>query len=203
MKKMASIALLVATMVSCSKNKTEASFYEVNRATSVAEWKGAAPDHFHTGSFAVTGSVRCNGAGIIKDGSFVIPIASITNFDLPDPVKQDLLNHLKSPDFFNLALHPNAEFRITKVTPYSKADTTAIAGANYLVTGNFSMVGETHSINFPAKITTTKDSLKTEAVFKIDRTRWGMKSFTDPAKGLYILPNVDIHLNIQAGRIPS
>jgi polyisoprenoid-binding protein YceI len=201
MKKVLSMALLAAIIVSCNKNKSEAISFVVNGATSTAEWKGAAPDHFHTGAFNVTGSVHCNRAGIIKEGSFVIPIASITNVDLPDPVKQELLNHLKSPGFFNMALHPNAEFKITKVMPYIKADTAAIAGANYLITGDFSMIGETHSISFPAKISTTTDSLKTDAVFKIDRTNWGMKSYTDPANGLYISPNVDIRLTIQADRI--
>jgi polyisoprenoid-binding protein YceI len=64
--------------------------------------------------------------GHIKDGSFVIPIASIKNFDLPDEVKPQHLQHLESPDFFNMALHPNATFQITKVQPYSKAEDGAI-----------------------------------------------------------------------------
>src|SRR5215217_5222127 len=203
MKKVFSMALLVAVLASCKKSDTKTTTYDVNSAISVAKWKGSALDHFHVGSFNVSGTLRSNGNGIIKEGSFVIPIASIENFDLQDPVKQELLNHLKSPDFFNMALHPNAEFTITKVTPYVKEDTAAITGANYLVTGDFTMVGETHSISFPAKITYNMDSLKTEATFKIDRTKWGMKSYSDPKQGLYILPDVDIHLNIKAGQKQS
>jgi len=200
MKKFLSAALLLGVLASCQKNRNESTTYAVNNTTSVAEWKGAAPDHFHIGSFNVTGTINSKGNGQIKSGDFVIPIASIKNFDLPDEVKPQLLNHLKSPDFFNMALHPNAEFKITKVVPYFKADTAAVSGANYLVTGDFSMVGQTHSISFPAKISYTADSLKTEALFKNDRTKWGMKSYSDSTQGLYILPNVAIHLKIQAGR---
>ena len=99
-----------------------------------------------------------------------------------------------------MALYPNAEFKITKVQPYNKAETGAISGANYLITGDFTMVGQTHPISFPAKINYTTDSVKTEATFKLDRTKWGMNSYTNPDEGLYIQPNVDMHLKIAAGR---
>jgi polyisoprenoid-binding protein YceI len=200
MKKLLSIATLMTLMASCEKNKETATTYEVNNTTSVAEWKGATPDHFHVGSFEVKGSLTTTPSGSIKDGSFVIPIASIKNFDLPDEVKPQLLEHLKSPDFFNMALHPNAEFKITKVQPYTKGEGSAIAGANYLITGDFSMIGQTHSISFPTKITYTADSLKAEATFQLDRTKWGMNSYSDPNQELYIYPNVDMHLKIAAGR---
>jgi polyisoprenoid-binding protein YceI len=200
MKKFLSIATLVTLMASCEKNKDTVTTYEVNHTNSVAEWEGHAPDHSNSGSFDVKGSFTANSKGNIKSGSFVIPIASIKNFNLPDEVKPQLLQHLKSADFFNMALYPNAEFKITKVQPYNKAEAGAISGANYVITGDFTMVGQTHPISFPAKINYTADSVKTEATFKLDRTKWGMNSYTDPDEGLYIQPNVDMHLKIAAGR---
>jgi hypothetical protein len=200
MKKLLSIATLMTLLASCEKNTEKIPAYEVNSTTSVAEWKGSAPDHFHVGSFAVEGSLTTTPSGLIKAGSFVLPIASIKNFDLPDEVKPQLLEHLKSPDFFNMVLHPNAEFKITKVQPYAQQDANAITGANYLLTGDFTMVGQTHEISFPAKISYTTDSLKAEATFQLDRTQWGMNSYTDPHQGLYIYPNVDMHLKVAAGK---
>lgn len=151
MKQLLSFLVFAALLSGCNKDKKQSITYKVNDGTSVALWKGAAPDHFHIGSFKVAGSISSKANGTIKDGSFVIPIASIENFNLPDPVKQQLLDHLKSPDFFNLALHPNATFRITKVAPYTISDANAIAGANYLLTGEFQYGGCNPFYFFPRK----------------------------------------------------
>ncbi|MNJ87419.1 YceI-like domain protein [compost metagenome] len=62
------------------------------------------------------------------------------------------------------------------------------------------MIGQTHPISFPAKIIMNKESLQIEAIFKIDRTKWGMLMDSDPEEPLYILPNVNIKLNIMSTR---
>ena len=190
------LALIIAT--GCKKTKTEDHTYEVNSATSVAEWKGAAPDHFHVGSFPVKGVLTTATDGTIKEGKFIIPIASIRDFDLSDPVRQQLLDHLKSPDFFNMALHPNAEFEITKIENYSGHD--GIDNANKLVTGDFTMTGQTHSISFPATVNYVADSLKVSSTFTIDRTKWGMTKYSNPDSAEYIIPNAAISLNVQAAK---
>jgi len=175
--------------------------YVLNEATSVAEWKGAMPDNANTGSFAVKSKDLEVENGKVSRGSFIIPIASIKNFNLPDAVKPQLLEHLKSADFFNAAVHPEASFKITKVEPYTGSDTTAIAGANFLVTGDFTMIGKTNPVTFPAKIDITGKTLKTEAKFSIDRTKWGMTYATDPkAEGHYIYNDVAIHLKLDGTR---
>lgn len=199
MKRLLSAALIAAIIITgCEKTKNENGIYQVNNTTSVAEWKGSAPDHFHTGSFQVQGSVTAKADGAIQQGKFIIPIASIKNFDLPDAVKPLLLDHLKSPDFFNMALHPNAEFEISKIESYSGQQ--GIAGANKLVTGNFTMIGQTHSISFPASINYVGDSLKVAATLKLDRTKWGMTKYNNPEETEYLLPDADISLNVQAAK---
>lgn len=201
MKKLILVALLATTFAACKNQSSHV--YQVNDALSKAEWKGSAPDHFHIGSFKVTGALEATPEGEVKSGDFTIPIASIQDFDLPDPVRQTLLSDLKD-NFFKLAANPNAKFHITAVQPYGATyvatDSGAIKGSNYMLTGNFTMLGQTHSISFPAKITASGDSLKTEAKFDIDRTAWGMNNYNDPSQKLYILPKVNIHLNVQAVR---
>jgi len=198
MKKTLSFALLIATMLACKKTH-QASNYEINSTTSKIEWKGSATDHFHVGSFDLSGNLTVAGTAV-KSGDFTIPISSIANYDLPDPVRQQLLDDLKSANFFNILIHPESKFQITDVEPYIGADTGAVQGANYLVTGDFTMIGETRHLSFPARISMTGDSLKTEATFKLDRTKWGMNIYTDSTQKLYIYPNVDISLHIQAGK---
>lgn len=183
-------------LASCEKGNEKSEAYKVNTNSSTIEWKGSAPDHFHVGSFKVTGELKAGDDGNVESGDFTIPIASIENFDLQNPVKQQLLDHLKSADFFNMAVHPNARFQFTKCEPYNGNDEEAISGANYLLTGNFTMLGQTHPISFPAKITVNNEGLQVEAQFKIDRTKWGMLMDSDPNKPLYILPDVNIKLKL-------
>lgn len=201
MRTLLATALAALAFASCVKESNNETKYLVNETSSKVEWKGSAPDHFHLGKFNVKGSVITKPNGVIKSGDFVIPIASIDNYDLPDPVKHELLSHLKSADFFNMALHPEAAFKILQVTPYSGGDSLAIAGANYRVSGNFTMLGETRQFSFPAKVSIIGDSLKTVADFTIDRTNWGMKSYSDPNGKLYILPWVNLHLDIRTARV--
>lgn len=58
-----------------------------DNAASTIGWKGYAADHFHLGSFEVTGGFNTTANGQIQNGEFVIPINSIQNFDLPDSIK--------------------------------------------------------------------------------------------------------------------
>ncbi|MCF3108226.1 YceI family protein [Niabella sp. CC-SYL272] len=190
---------LVCSLFSCARNGAGISTtFEVDAATSSIEWKGSAPDHFHTGAFNVTGSLTANRHGQIKSGTFRIPIASIRNFDLEEPLKEQLLTHLKSADFFNLLVYSEARFRVTEVHPYTPADAGAISGANTLVTGDFTLIGQTHRLSFPAKVAITGDTVRTEATLDLNRLNWGMNSFSDPEQPLYILPEVTIHLDIRA-----
>ena len=181
---------------SCKKNDdVQANRYALD-TNSRAEWKGYKPDGHHTGSFLVTSQNLVAENGKLKSGDFVIPIATIENFDLPIEVKPALLEHLKSPDFFNLTLHPEARFTITEVTPYTGGETLAIEGANYLIVGNFTLLNKTNSIHFPARVTVDAGKINAEAILQIDRTKWGMNSFSDPTAPLYILPRVDLHLKL-------
>lgn len=199
MRKVLSAALIAIVLTTaCKKTKDEYKAYTINSATSVAEWNGNARDHGHVGSFEVQGAVTAKPDGTIKEGNFIIPIASIKDFDLPDPTREVLLKDLKD-NFFKIALYPNAEFKITNVAVYSGKDSSAVKGANTLVTGNFTMLGQTHPISFPAKIVST-DSLRVEATFQLDRTKWGMNNYTDESQQLYIYPNVGMHLKVQAAK---
>ncbi|WP_454804639.1 YceI family protein [Mucilaginibacter phyllosphaerae] len=55
----------------------------------------------------------------MTSGSFIIPIVSLNVLNLEGDLKAMLENHLKSGDFFNGAIHPNAKFEIKKVSPYT------------------------------------------------------------------------------------
>lgn len=183
-------------LVGCEQEDINSNSYILKEESSSIVWKGYSPVLFHDGSFSVKGENIQVVDGVLKSGTFTIPIASIENFDLPDEVKPVLLEHLKSADFFNIALHPRAQFKITNVQQISSLTTEE----NFKVTGDFTMLGQTRSINFPALIKLEGTDLKLDASFKLDRTKWGMNYAADPALGdHHILPEVDIELDILAG----
>lgn len=169
----------------------------VSGSQSSIEWKGSAPDHFHIGSFAVSGELIGDTNGNIQNGSFDIPIASIKNFDLVDSaLNKQLIDHLKSPDFFNVVLYPTANFKIEKVSPAHESSSQS----NHIISGVFTMLGKSNTIDIPAKVSVNNDVITTKASFSINRLKWGMNSFNDPEAELYILPDIEIKLDITAKR---
>lgn len=206
MKKMYCSFMLVALVFasSCKKKDTPpeiAGKYRIVAADSKLEWKGYKEGGGHHGAFTVAPADVTVQKGKITGGTFTVDITTIQDFDLTvEQGRDELLAHLKSPDFFNVAVHPTATFTITALEPYVGGVEGAIAGANSVIKGNFTMLGKTLAISFPAKVNVTGASLLAEATFKIDRTKWGMNSFSDPAAELYILPQVDIILKIKADK---
>ncbi|TDH21320.1 YceI family protein [Segetibacter sp. 3557_3] len=192
---------LIVLLTSCKKtneNKTE--HYAINTPNTAIEWKGyLLSGYFNKGTFSVDGSDLRVKDGQVTGGSFSIPISSINVVNLDGPPKEQLESHLKSQDFFNILLHPTASFKITAVEPYSATGQDAVSGANYLITGRFTLLGVTKSISFPGRIIVAANTLQAEAMFTINRVDYGMSYAADPALGEHhILPTVDIHLNITA-----
>lgn len=195
MKRKIYFALIaLSVLAACSHEESiQSTDYKADEESSAVEWKGSAPTHFHRGAFKVSGDLQTDGKGKITGGDFTIPIASISNFDLTNEAEREaLLTHLKSPDFFNIMVHPEASFHITKVEPYSDM----ASSANTMITGDFKMIGQTHSIRIPAIVKTENNQISAEGSFRLNRLTWGMNSFNDPEADLYILPDVDITLKL-------
>lgn len=75
-------------------------------------------------------------------------------------------SHLKSADFFDVANHPTATFKSTKITP---------AGDNaYDIEGLFTLRGNTNPIRFRATTTPDNGKVRVNADFSIDRQKWGV-----------------------------
>ncbi|MFT3703073.1 MAG: YceI family protein [Agriterribacter sp.] len=197
MKKILLITVIALCISSCHSNSAQPSAYKIDDMLSTIEWKGSATDHFHIGAFKVTGTLATGDNGSIKSGDFTIPISSIEDYDLHDPLRQTLLADLRE-NFFKIAFHPDAKFHLIKCIAYESSDTTEVSHANYLISGNFTMLGQTHSISFPTRIVSKGATLAAEAKFSIDRRKWGMDNYSNPSAHLYILPEVQIHLRIAA-----
>jgi len=200
------IALLAMTAVlwNCDDRDVETSVYKLNTEQSNAQWKGyLKTGYFNEGTIAVKSENLTVRDGKISGGSFTIPVSSIVNLNLPtDELKQQLVHHLQSADFFNMALHPEVKFEITDVTTYTGTSDGDIAGANYQIKGSLTILGKTNPVSFPAKVTLTGDQLMAEGKLKFDRTLWGMTYASDET-----LPDenkieslIDVHLKLSGNR---
>ncbi|WP_254412141.1 YceI family protein [Dyadobacter diqingensis] len=199
-KKLLLLAAVPAFLWNCTDHDLASSTKFTLNPQSVAEWKGfLKTGYFNNGTIAVESDDITVQDGRVKSGSFTIPVSSIINLNLPtEQVKEQLVHHLQSPDFFNMALHPDVTYNITDVKPYSGAKEGDVAGANYLVNGNLTILGKTNPVSFPAKIVIAGNLLSVEGNVKFDRTKWGITFATAPdlAPENYIEPMVEIHLQL-------
>ncbi|CAL1519010.1 YceI family protein [Chitinophaga sp. MM2321] len=200
-KFLCTMMLTLGLLGSCKKdNDKPIVSYELDAAASVAEWKGyLMTGYFNEGSIGVASTALRVVNGKVKGGSFVLPLSSIKNFNLPtEDLKTQLIEHLQSDAFFKMVLYPQITFDITSVAPYTSDAKEDLTGANYTITGNLTMVGKSLPISFPAKITIAAKKITVTAAIKVDRTKWGIDYAAAPElpDDQRILHNIDIHLKL-------
>ena len=79
-----------------------------------------------------------------------------------------LAEHLKTPDFFDVAKFPQAQFVSTEIKPGGDK------GASHTITGNLTLHGITKAVSFPATISVTPDSATVDSNFAINRKDFGV-----------------------------
>lgn len=144
--------------------------YKVDTAASTVNWKGTKKlGSFHEGTMAVQGGSFAVEKNMVKSGDVTVDMTALKNTDIKDADNnKKLVGHLSSPDFFNVAKYPTSTFKITSVT-------AGKAKNEMTVKGDFTMIGQTHPIEFPAVVTIANGQATGDATVKIDRTKWGLK----------------------------
>lgn len=157
--------LLAATMLVASvgifsfvPGKKAAETYNVDLAKSKVDWTGSANNRFHPGTVMLkSGSVTVDNDKI-TGASFVFDLATIT---VTDAAGERLQNHLKSPDFFDVAKFGEASFTSTSVT-YTAENLADVAG-------NITLKGISVPVKFTVKVRGLKDGkLFAETYFTLD-----------------------------------
>ena len=88
-----------------------------NTAASFIEWTGSnATGASHSGTIKLLNGAFHIIRGNLKRGVFEIDMHSIVVNNLEGADKSDLENHLKSPDFFDVAKYPTGQFEIAGLT---------------------------------------------------------------------------------------
>lgn len=165
--------------------------YPIAPDDSTVTWIGAKLTGNHVGGFrTVTGTVYVDD-GQVTGADVVIDASSLYSDT------EDLTNHLKTGDFFEVEQYPEARFQTTSLRPAAAADAIEWAEATHLVTGRLTMHGQTNEVTFPAILTADGASATVQSSFIINRQDWGI-DYRGKADDL-INDMVRITLDVTAG----
>lgn len=135
-------------------------------ATSKFEWVAGKVTKDHPGAFttfAIDGTVN---AGTLTSVKASVDLASVTS----DAEK--LTEHLKSPDFFDVAKFATASFESTAVEPIAGA---AAGQPNVTIKGALDLHGSKKELSLPATVTANADgSTLLVAEFTLNRQDFGI-----------------------------
>jgi polyisoprenoid-binding protein YceI len=140
----------------------------------------------------------------ITGGSFIIDIHSMDLEQKGGMFDEKLRPHLMSGDFFDAEKFRTAKFQITKIEPYERndKDSSIVEGANFNISGNFTLKDVTKNITFPARIDLDGNTLKAKGNFDIDRRQWNMNYGNDKTLGdKFISEKVNIELDLKAKKL--
>lgn len=123
------------------------------------EWIGRKVGGQHNGYVRIEDSEILVADGRVVGGQVVMDMTTIKATDIDS---EDLDNHLKAEDFFDVATYPRATFEITDIQGNT-------------VQGLLTLKGETNTIRFEAEeLTVENDTASFSASFAIDRTQRGV-----------------------------
>ncbi len=160
----------------------------IDSASSKIDWTASKVTKSHNGKFKqFTGTIELPG-GKPEAGKVAVDIDT-TSIEAD---VEKLTNHLKSPDFFDVAQYPKASFVSTEIKQGGPA------GATHTVTGVLDLHGVKKTITFPATINVTDNEVGVKAEFSINRKDFKI-SYSGPPDDL-IRDDVLIKLDVKAPR---
>lgn len=112
---------------------------------------------FQEGYFIKSGDV-------ITGGNFIINLNTLVAQDMKEEGNQNLTEHLKDPDFFDVKKYPTATLVITTIHYHD--------ATHFEASANMTIKGITQPVKFQAEVNFEKAQMTTK--FKIDRTLWGI-----------------------------
>jgi polyisoprenoid-binding protein YceI len=175
--------------------------FTVDTTASWVRFTGHGVGKNHPGKFKLSSGSVAVADNKITGGNFAIDIKSMDLEQKGGVFDSKLRPHLMSGDFFDAEKFGTAKFDITSVQPYTttSTDTSIVDGANFMVSGNFTLRDVTKNISFPARVDMDGNTIKARSNFDIDRTQWEMRYGNDKTLGdKFISEKVNIELDLQA-----
>ena len=160
------IIAIVCTFCLTTQNNAQEKL-NIDTSKSSIKWIGELTFHFggHDGFISFKEGYLIKTDDKITGGEFIVDMNSIINTDIKQQEgKDNLVKHLKEPDFFDVERFPLAKLTITKVE-YSDPTHARIEA-------NFTLKDITNPINFRVEFNSEEQKMTTR--FKIDRRAWNV-----------------------------
>jgi polyisoprenoid-binding protein YceI len=173
--------------------------FNIDYKTSTINWHAEkVTGSGHDGTIRVSSGQVTVAKGNVSAGKMKVDMNGITCTDLTDAeMNSNLINHLKSAEFFNTAAFPDANFEVVSVK--AEADKS---GNTHKITGKFTIKGITKEITFPAKVTGTATQVNIIGTFNLDRSlfdvKYGSTSFFDSLGDKAINNDIKLTFNLVA-----
>jgi polyisoprenoid-binding protein YceI len=168
-------------------------YFIIDTKESVVNWKGA----MEIGSNSHSGYVDISKGELrVENGELIGGTVEVNMNTIKDEKRRDdsgLIQHLKDPDFFDVKNFPISTIILSKAA-------SSTGGNN--VTGDLTIKGITHPVNFPAKIEVKDGIAKMDGKLVIDRTKWDIRyksgKFYDNLANEAISDSIEFNIKIIA-----
>lgn len=182
------ICLLLSGFIACKSDKNSGSTavsdaasssqiadslaqkYTVDTSKSLLYWKGSSIKGSHNGSLGIAQGWIKLYEGKLISGEIEIDMHTLKNIDLVSgDGKEDLEEHLKSLDFFNVDSFSRAKYVL------NAAESRADSVNNVLLKGVLTIKGISHPVDIPAQMSISGEAVMISvSPFVIDRTKWNV-----------------------------
>lgn len=163
--------IFIFTIIFFATQIAQAKYIPISKNNSKVNWKGskgikALGEHY--GEVGIKDAkVDINEKGLIQKAQITMNMKEITNDDLGGALKDQLLGHLKSKDFFDVEQYQTAEF---------KSKSVKYLGENkYKISGDLTIKGITRPTEFIGSYSKNKDKHNFVGEFKFDRTSYKIR----------------------------
>lgn len=142
-------------------------YVRIDTKQSVITWKGSMliGPNSHTGYVSVSKGELMMENSQLMGGTVEVDMNTIE--DESHRSDNNLIEHLKDPDFFDVKKFPVSTIAITRVASINVEEKE--------ITGNLTIKGITNAVSFPAKIKVRDGIVTADGRLVIDRTKWDVR----------------------------
>lgn len=179
-----------APVSSLSLHDGNEKYIKIDTKESVVAWKGSSFQGAHTGYVYISKGELMIENGQLMGGTTEVDMSTIEGDDHRSD--NNLINHLKDPDFFDVKKFHFSTIAITRVASINVEDVE--------ITGNLTIKGITHPVTFPVKMEMKDGIVKASGKLVIDRTKWDVRynsgKFFDNLKDQAIADDIEFNIKI-------
>ncbi|MDH7447957.1 YceI family protein [Aquimarina sp. 2201CG14-23] len=154
--------IIIAICFTIGIQKIHSQNYKLDKKNSTLFWTGKAA----FSSYSLKGSITLQQGTISITKSTISSLHLIIDMKSIDHENNDLKNHLKNEDFFEVETYPEAAF--------STKNATQINNTNAILNGVLTIKGKTNSENIPVTLEQTESGLILKFNYTINRTKYSV-----------------------------